>query len=677
LVVVAAIALYAYERIAREVVRQRDTELARISAARLSDSLSRYSRILQATAADEEILSLEPARISAALREAQNQLYVFDAGVAVYNSEGAAVWSQPYEAEKQGVGFPVPSEFTQVRRTLRPAFSNVVKDPISSEDVILVVAPIVERGGEFRGVLAGMIGSEKHLLGTIYREVLELKAGSSGYAYLVDGNGRVIYHPDGALIGGNLMATEPVMRATRGETGAVLCEDAAGETVISGFAPVPGTDWGLITQERWASIVGPIRNYSKLLLGLLAAGGVVSGALVFFAIGRVLKPVKDLTQGAQQIAGGDFDRTIVAKTGDEVQALAQQFNTMAAALKESYTELERRIAERTRELRESEERLRTVVTAAPIVLFALDSKGDFTLLEGKGLEALGLKPSQVVGRSAFDVYRDVPQVVENIRRSLAGEEFASTVEVGESTFETRYSPLRDENGQVIGLIGVATDVADRKQAEEAMRDLAVIEERNRMAREIHDTLAQGFTGIVLQLEAAEQALEERPAEVPEHLGRAKNLARESLQEARRSVWDLLPRALEQRPLEAALHEHVRLFAAAGREKASFSLSGDRRDLPSNVQAALLRICQESLTNIRRHARATVVRVDLTFYPEAVCLRIEDNGTGFDFEAVKTLGSESGFGLAGMEERARLIGGTLAVRSREGEGTSLEVQIPTA
>ena len=106
-------------------------------------------------------------------------------------------------------------------------------------------------------------------------------------------------------------------------------------------------------------------------------------------------------------------------------------------------------------------------------------------------------------------------------------------------------------------------------------ELAVLEERNRMAREIHDTLAQGFTGIVLQLEAAEQALEDGalPGALNEHLDRARSLARESLNEARRSVWNLAPWALDAQPLAGAIEEEVRRFAAGGSERASFALSG--------------------------------------------------------------------------------------------------------
>ena len=172
-------------------------------------------------------------------------------------------------------------------------------------------------------------------------------------------------------------------------------------------------------------------------------------------------------------------------------------------------------------------------------------------------------------------------------------------------------------------------------------------------------------------------MDESPGEVPEHLSRAKGLARESLQEARRSVWNLTPQALEQRPLAAALEEEVKRFPTGQREKASFKLSGERTDLPLNAQAALLRICQESLTNVRRHAKATEVNVELAFYAEEVRLGVRDNGVGFHWNGSKSSDGSAGFGLVGMEQRALLLGGTLTVSNSEGGGTLVEVRVPTS
>ncbi|HYJ85333.1 MAG TPA: PAS domain S-box protein [Pyrinomonadaceae bacterium] len=121
-------------------------------------------------------------------------------------------------------------------------------------------------------------------------------------------------------------------------------------------------------------------------------------------------------------------------------------------------------------LRQTETQLRTVVSSASLVLFALDKDGVFTLAEGEGLKPLGLKPGEIVGRSIFEVYKDVPQILRNFRSALNGEAIAATVDVGELTFEARYSPMTDENSNVVGVIGVATDVTENRKAQKAMQE---------------------------------------------------------------------------------------------------------------------------------------------------------------------------------------------------------------
>ena len=120
-------------------------------------------------------------------------------------------------------------------------------------------------------------------------------------------------------------------------------------------------------------------------------------------------------------------------------------------------------------LKQSEELFRTVVTNAPVVLFSLDAEGLFRLSTGRGLEILGLRPDELVGRSVFDVYAGSPGILDDVRRALSGEEFVGTSEVGGVVFETWYEPLRDEDGRVGGVIGVATDVTERAEAEEGLR----------------------------------------------------------------------------------------------------------------------------------------------------------------------------------------------------------------
>jgi len=148
--------------------------------------------------------------------------------------------------------------------------------------------------------------------------------------------------------------------------------------------------------------------------------------------------------------------------------LAHEHVLVAAATHLAGIAIERKRAEGA--LRDSEERLRTVVTNAPVILFAVNKDGVITLSEGKGLELLGREPGQTVGKSIYEVYEGTPTILANMRRALAGESFTNTVELSGLAFETHHTALRDTTGEVTGLIGVAFDVTERKRAEEGLRE---------------------------------------------------------------------------------------------------------------------------------------------------------------------------------------------------------------
>ncbi len=207
---------------------------------------------------------------------------------------------------------------------------------------------------------------------------------------------------------------------------------------------------------------------------------------------------------------------------------------------------------------------------------------------------------------------------------------------------------------------------------EQQREAAILKERTRMARDIHDTLAQGFTGVIVQMEAAEEALLEEDSEhAIGHVHRARELARESLREARRSVHALRPQALEKAPFADALEAIIKNTAAGTALRTEFRITGKPRELAPLVEENLLHIGQEALTNSLKHAHATKFQARLSFNPDAVYLQLQDNGDGFN------VGNSNGggFGLIGMKERAEQIGATVEVSSKPGAGTSIVAVSP--
>ncbi len=203
-------------------------------------------------------------------------------------------------------------------------------------------------------------------------------------------------------------------------------------------------------------------------------------------------------------------------------------------------------------------------------------------------------------------------------------------------------------------------------------ETAILQERQRLAREIHDTLAQDFTSIVTHLEAAESALDTDPKLARAHLDRARRAAREGLAEARRVVWALRPDILTRTGLDRALTRVAHRWQEATGIPVHVTITGTPRPLPGDTDVVLLRAAQEALANVHKHARATRVDVTLTYMGDRVSLDVQDDGEGFD---PGNLDAHKGFGLRGMRERVEARGGHVIIESGPGEGTTVVVMLP--
>jgi two-component system NarL family sensor kinase len=204
-------------------------------------------------------------------------------------------------------------------------------------------------------------------------------------------------------------------------------------------------------------------------------------------------------------------------------------------------------------------------------------------------------------------------------------------------------------------------------------DIGAAQERNRIAREIHDTLAQGLTAIALQLETADALLDAKPESerAQKAVQQALELARSNLEEARRSVLDLRAAPLEGRTLPEALQSLLDDVSQRETITATLEISGDSRPLSSRLEMALYRAAQEAITNIVRHAHATSVEMEIVYAPDEVRLVLSDNGVGFDPDTIPG----GRYGLIGLNERAHLLNGIFEVCSVIGEGTHISLAMP--
>jgi len=203
------------------------------------------------------------------------------------------------------------------------------------------------------------------------------------------------------------------------------------------------------------------------------------------------------------------------------------------------------------------------------------------------------------------------------------------------------------------------------------REAGVLAERQRLAGEIHDTLAQGFAGIITQLEAARQARSD-PGEWSRHLELADSLARENLTEARRSVRALRPEQLEEATLPEALAELARGWSARSRVPAGVETTGTPVRAGADVETAVFRVAQEALSNVAKHAGASAVHLTLTYMEDLVLIDVADDGVGFEAGAAPGDGC---YGLTGMRRRVESLAGSLTVESTPGDGTTVNAAIP--
>lgn len=363
LLAVALVTFFAFQRVTEELVLQRDLEVTHVSAGQLATKLGKYEDLLTTVARTPDIYGNDPTTQRDALKRASNRLATFDGGVLLLDAFGTVLAAEPERPGVLGQDWSDRAYYQEIVRSQIAGsppglvLSDIVADGPDGEDVIVCTLPIVGEQDEFRGTLVGIFRIGPTVTNAFYDDIIKLRlgetcgaAGGCGSTYLVDGTGRVIYHSDADRIGEHFDTQAVVGRVLSGQTDAIRAHDFAGNDIVASFAPLPGTSWGLVNEETWAALTSGSRGYQNFLLFLLLLGVVAPAVFVYFGVRRITKPITDLMSAVQEVARGNFGRTITAQTGDEIEELARQFNFMSAQLQASYTDLEQRVADRTKEL---------------------------------------------------------------------------------------------------------------------------------------------------------------------------------------------------------------------------------------------------------------------------------------------------------------------------------------
>lgn len=335
--------------------------------------------------------------------------------------------------------------------------------------------------------------------------------------------------------------------------------------------------------------------------------------------------------------------------------------------------------------RRSEAHVRTIINSAPIALLAADERGVVTFEDGHALPLMGFKTNQHLGGTAVEVFSDFPFAVENLQRASAGEEFSSTLEFPDATFDCRYTPMQGKIQKQAGFIMVATDVTQQLRLQRQVLEISD-REQARLGQNLHDGLCQQLIGLAFKARSLERILGTEQHGEAVNAGKVCELLDEAITESRSVSRGLYPIRLATHGLIPALEE----LAATTRERYGVSCRCEVQNASVDYTLAtathLYRIAQEAVNNAVKHSGAREISIQFTGSENGTSLRIKDNGKGFvSGQAGPTLRAgraltdgphraASGMGLHIMEYRAAMLGGQLEISSGS-DGTLLSCIVP--
>ncbi len=359
LCIVAVVAFFALLKTTETSALEQDAEIASFNAAQLSIRMHAYLRPLSALSRLPNLANFDdPKTQFRALATARNSFRFpnldDEFSLILLDSQGVVRAALPEIPSNQTMDwsdqpfYEMVEEMADDGELLQPVFSDIMVGP-TGQDVIVAAIALVGMDNEFHGVLALMLPADiLSLSEAIDEDELEGRVG-----VVVDGRGRVLYHSAPEYLGADfstLSAVRQVLQKGEPSQGAMRARDVSGAAIVAGYAPIPGTAWGLITEMDWNAVHESSRAYRWVLGFLLLLAVFVPVVVISVGAKKMTRPITNLMNAVEGVASGNFDQITTIHSGDELEELARQFNMMAAKLRNSYTILEHKVDARTREL---------------------------------------------------------------------------------------------------------------------------------------------------------------------------------------------------------------------------------------------------------------------------------------------------------------------------------------
>jgi nitrate/nitrite-specific signal transduction histidine kinase len=652
-------------------------------------------------------LSLE-ARAQNILDQIQG-LEIFDGGIYFLDQQGKVFLTRPAQLELIGQDWSGTPWFRFIREYPNTAgLSDLLSLGPSGKKVVCSAVALTSEQGEFIGAGYFCYLIYPATQNAYYQALNSVDFGPR--AYVLDRNLQIVFSPDASQMGQDMSGETYLQQILQSESKSGRFQNGTEDLLVSYIPFIDNQDavgWIVMKEQSWAEIMQP----SWLFLSSLLALGVVAPVLVSaYGIRHITKPIQKLIQASEQVTAGQFKQRIEVRTGDEIETLADRFNLMSAKLDDSYASLEKKVADRTRELAV----VNAIVSVASqsldiqeILMEALSETVEQMDFEAGAAFRLNVDSTatQLVAQqgfepiSAIDLARccaitsqvqtteTAPKVTtyaldehqENhqaLRLSQAGFHLLVSVPLAAkgSTLglfllgKRTPSPLSLEELALLSSIGKQVGVAmENARLYEQAEQVAITAERNRLARELHDAVTQTLFSASLIADVIPRIWKRNPDEGMQNLEELRQLTRGALAEMRTLLLEMRPESLERSDIKSLLTQLADAFIGRVRVPVSLVIQGDC-ELTHEVKIVFYRIAQEALNNIAKHAGARHVTLHLDCQPGHMNLCIQDDGLGFDVGSVPP----DHMGIAIMRERASSIGACLKIDSQVGQGTTVEL-----